>query len=405
MITFTIMSILIVGASVAGTRTAIALRQRGFAGPITLVESEQHWPYDKPPLSKDLLAEGHTPEVPRLLTPELAAELDLDVRLGVRATALDPARQVVVTHTGEEISYERLVIATGARARTLPVPSGLTGVHTLRTLDDSTALRDALAGKPRVAVVGAGFIGAEFASAARLRGLDVTVIEALAVPMSPILGDDVGREVSSIHALNGTELVTEARVERFLGSARVEGVALADGRAVPADLVVVGVGATPNTHWLEGSGLPVDHDGVHCTERYEIPGFPSIFAIGDLAVRPHPLLGVRARIEHWTSAGEQADAVASILTGAEPPAPQLPYVWSDQYGSRIQIVGRPSLGELAHREGSMAEGHFRAVYVDTDDNPIAQVSVNNAKAVAAFRKIYRRGGSLTDLVGEQTPAR
>lgn len=398
------MSFLIVGASVAGTRTAIALRQRGFAGRIVLLESEEHWPYDKPPLSKDLLAEGEVPDVPRLLTPELAAEFDLDVRLGVRATALDPGRRVVLTHTGEQFSYERLVIATGARARTLPVPSGLAGVHTLRTLDDATALREGLAGEPRVAVVGAGFIGAEFASAARGRGLDVTVIETLAVPMSQILGEEVGREVSSIHALHGTELVTGARVERFLGSEQIEGVVLADGTDVPADLVVVGVGAVPNTQWLEGSGLPID-DGVQCNDRFEVEGFPSIFAIGDLALRRHPLLDVTARIEHWTSAGEQADAVAAMLTGAEPPAPQLPYVWSDQYGSRIQIIGRPSLGDLAHREGSMSEGRFRAVYTGADHKPIAQVSVNDARVVAAFRKNHRRGGSLEDLVGQPTPAR
>ena len=397
------MSFLIVGASVAGTRTAIALRQRGFAGHIVLLESEEHWPYDKPPLSKDLLAEGPDPDVPRLLTPELAAEFALDVRLGVRATALDPARRVVVTHTGDEFSYEQLVIATGAHARSLPIPA-VPGVHTLRTLDDATALREALASRPRVAVVGAGFIGAEFASAARGRGLDVTLIEALEIPMSQVLGDEVGREISSIHALGGAQLVAGARVERFRGSEHVEGVVLADGSEVPADLVVVGVGAAPNTQWLAGSGLPID-GGVHCGDLFEVEGFPSIFAIGDLALHRHPLLGVRARIEHWTSAGEQADAVAAIVTGAEPPAAQLPYVWSDQYGSRIQIVGRPSLGELAHREGSIAEGRFRAVYTDADHKPIAQVSVNDARAVAAFRKNHRRGGSLEDLVGGQIPAR
>jgi len=398
------MSFLIVGASVAGTRTAIALRQRGFAGRIVLLESEEHWPYDKPPLSKDLLAEGDVPDVPRLLTPDLAAEFDLDVQLGVRATRLDPARRVVLTHTGEQFSYVQLVIATGAHARTLPIPDAPAGVHTLRTLDDATALREALAAGPRVAVVGAGFIGAEFASAARGRGLDVTLIEALDVPMSHIFGDEVGHEISSIHTLGGAKLVTGARVERFLGSERVEGVALADGTEVPADLVVVGVGAVPNTQWLGGSGLPID-GGVQCTDRFEVEGFPSIFAIGDLALRRHPLLGVTARIEHWTSAGEQADAVAAIVTGAEPPAPQLPYVWSDQYGARIQIVGMPSLGELAHREGSMSEGRFRAVYTDADHKPIAQVSVNDTRVVAAFRKNHRRGGNLEDLVGEQTPAR
>ncbi|AWK74818.1 p-cumate dioxygenase [Rhodococcus oxybenzonivorans] len=397
------MSFLIVGASVAGTRTAIALRQRGFSGHIVLLESEEHWPYDKPPLSKDLLAEGHVPDVPRLLTPELAAEFALDVRLGMRATGLDPARRVVFTHTGDEFSYERLVIATGAHARSLPIPA-VPGVHTLRTLDDATALREALAGRPRVAVVGAGFIGAEFASAARGRGLDVTLIEALEIPMSHVFGDEVGREISSIHTLHGAGLVTGARVERFLGSEQVEGVALAGGTEVPADLVVVGVGAVPNTHWLADSGLPID-GGVHCSDRFEVEGFPSIFAIGDLALRRHPLLGVSARIEHWTSAGEQADAVAAFVTGAEPLAAQLPYVWSDQYGARIQMVGMPSLGELAHREGSIAEGRFRAVYTDTDHNPIAQVSVNDPRAVAAFRKNHRRGGSLADLVGQQTSAR
>lgn len=397
------MSILIIGASVAGTRTAISLRQRGFGGRITLLEAENRWPYDKPALSKEVLSADGNPEAPALLSREMAAELDLDIQLGAKVVALDPKARTVSTADGSTFSYEWLVIAAGASARALPVPAGMRGVYTLRTQDEADALRTALEAEPRVVVIGAGFIGAEFAAAARARGLDTTVIEAMEIPMSHLFGQEAGSEVASIHEANGTQLLAGVRFANFVGTDHVEGVGLADGTILPADLVVVGIGAVPNTGWLESSGLPIGN-GVAVNEGFEVEGFPGVYAVGDLALRPHPLLGITARIEHWTSAGEQADSLAAILTGTEPPAAQLPYVWSDQYGCRFQIIGRPNLGALAHREGSVAEGRFVALFADDDGRPVGALSLNDPKAITRYRKNHKRSGSVQDLIAELTPA-
>jgi NADPH-dependent 2,4-dienoyl-CoA reductase/sulfur reductase-like enzyme len=401
---FKAMSILIIGASVAGTRAAIALRQRGFTDRITLLEAENRWPYDKPPLSKESLVGDGTTEAPALLSKEMAEELNLDIQLGSRAAALDPKARTVTTEDGRTFPYNRLVIAAGVAARSLPVPAGMAGVHTLRTLDDASALRAGLAERPRVVVVGAGFIGAEFAAAARRLGLATTIVEAMDVPMSHIFGPEIGAEVASIHEAHGTRLLPGTRFRRFLGTDQVEGVELEGGIVLPADLVLVGIGAVPNTGWLETSGLPIDN-GISVNDDFEVRGFPDIYAIGDLALRPHPLLGITARIEHWTNAGEQADALAAVLTGSEPPAAQLPYVWSDQYGQRFQIIGRPSLGTLVHREGSVADGRFLAVFADADGIPVGALSFNDAKAIMRYRRNHKRGGSVHDLIDELTPAR
>jgi NADPH-dependent 2,4-dienoyl-CoA reductase/sulfur reductase-like enzyme len=398
------MSILIIGASVAGSRTAVSLRQRGFVGSITLLEAENHWPYDKPALSKEVLAKDGNLEAPALLTKEMATDLDLNIQLGADVIALDSDAQTVSTADGSIFSYDQLVIATGASARSLPVPEGMRGVHTLRTQGDANALRTALEEEPRVVVIGAGFIGAEFAAAARARGLETTIIEAMDVPMSHLFGEEVGSEVASIHAVNGTQLLTGTPFAKFIGTDCVKGVGLEDGTVLPADLVVVGIGAVPNTGWLQSSGLPLGN-GIAVNEGFQVEGFPGVYAVGDLALRPHPLLGITTRIEHWTSAGEQAEGLAAILTGTEPPAAQLPYVWSEQYGGRFQIIGRPSLGNLIHREGSVAEGRFIAVFADTHGSPVGALSFNDPKMITRYRKNRKRGGSIEDLILELSPVR
>ncbi|WP_188806870.1 NAD(P)/FAD-dependent oxidoreductase [Citricoccus zhacaiensis] len=397
------MSILIIGASVAGTRAALSLRHRGFDGGITLLEAENRWPYDKPSLSKEALAVDGTGEAPALLTPEMAEEFRLDIQLGSRAAALDPQARIVTTEDGRTFSYGSLIIAAGAAARQLPVPHGMAGVHTLRTQADADALRAVMATKPRVVVIGAGFIGAEFAAAARQQGLDTTIVEAMDVPMSHLFGPEVGAEVASIHEAHGTRLVTGARFQGFVGADHVEGIKLEDGTVLPAELVLVGIGVTPNTGWLADSGLPIEN-GINVNEDFGVVGFPGIYAIGDLAMRHHPLLGIMARIEHWTNAGEQADALATILTGGEPSAAQLPYVWSDQYGHRFQIIGRPNMGTLTHRVGSVAEGRFLALFAHEDGSPVGAVSFNDVKAITRYRKNHKRGGSVTDLIDQLTPA-
>jgi 3-phenylpropionate/trans-cinnamate dioxygenase ferredoxin reductase subunit len=378
-------SIVIVGASVAGIRTAQGLRMNGCADAITLLGEELHHPYDKPPLSKQMIGtDGEYAAVPLLTVDELAA-LDVDLRLGVRVTALDPREHVLTTADGAAVPYTELVIATGVTPRTLPFPT-VGGVHTVRTADDAIALRESLSRRPRVVVIGAGFIGAEFASAARGFGCPVAVVEMQDVPMAHILGPEIGDALAELHRAAGVEVLSGATVDHFESddAGAVTGVALADGRVVPADLVVVGIGARPATDWLIGSGLPIE-DGVECDERLRVVGFPDIHAAGDVARWPHAFYGVPLRIEHWTNANEHAAIVAADLLGKPPPSAQLPYVWSDQYGHRIQIAGRPGLGTLAVRQGD-AQDHLVAVYADADGTAVGAVVLDDPRAFMKIRK-------------------
>ena len=386
---------LVVGASVAGIRTVQALRQQGFDGAITMVGEELHHPYDKPPLSKGMLADGaaETP-VPLLTVDELAA-LDVDLHLGVRAAHLDPSARVVETADGQRLPYDQLVIATGVQPRTLPGADGVPGVHTMRTADDVLALRRQLASRPAVVVVGAGFIGAEFASAARASGCPVTIIEAQDVPMAHILGARVGRLLAELHAQNGVRLLTGTRFDHFEADDTVRGVGLADGRVEPADLVVVGIGARPATDWLIGSGLPIA-DGVECDEHLRVIGFPDVYAAGDVARWPHALYSTPLRIEHWTNANEHGAHVAASITGAPLPRPQVPYVWSDQYGHRIQIVGRPADGDLAYCSGTAAD-KLTAVYTDPLGRIVGAVVVDNPRTLMKIRRGIAAGAALADL--------
>ena len=345
------MSILIVGASVAGIRTAQALRMQGSTEQITLLGEELHHPYDKPPLSKEMLAGGQTPPgadtVPgpvALVTEDELAALDVDLQLGVRATRLDPAARVIETEQSGTFGYDQLVIATGVVPRALPGPIPA-GVHTIRTADDALALRTALARSPDVVVIGAGFIGAEFASAARAYGCSVTVVEQQPIPMAHILGPEVGGRLAGLHRANGVALRTGVTVSHIEGDQRVSAVVLGTGEVLPADLVVVGIGARPATDWLASSGLPIT-DGIDCDQNLRVIGFPDVHAAGDVARWPHPHYGFALRVEHWTNANEHGALVAADLLGRPAPASQVPYVWSDQYGHRIQMAGLPNLGRL-----------------------------------------------------------
>lgn len=389
-------SVIIVGASVAGTRAATALRQRGHTGSITLLSEEEHWPYDKPPLSKALLVAGIDPVVPYLLTEADARDLDLAVLRGTRAAALDPITRTVTTEIGKTLQADIVIIATGVSPRLLPVPSGMAGVYTLRTLDDATNLRRELDSVRHVVVIGGGFIGAEFASAAAARGLLVTIVEAQDVPLSHLFGTDVGAELSTIHELNGVSLVSGVPFGHFVGADRVTGVVLADGRELPAELVVVGIGAAPATQWLEGSGLPIPN-GVETGADFQVTGFPGVYAIGDIALRHFPLLDATTRVEHWTNAGEHAEALAAALTATDQPQALPPYVWSDQYGSRFQILGRPSLGTVAVSSGSIAAGQFTAVYTTPSGHIVGAVAFNDSKAIGRFRKAMRHGTPFMEL--------
>ncbi|MCX4428896.1 NAD(P)/FAD-dependent oxidoreductase [Streptomyces mirabilis] len=394
------MTVLIIGASVAGVRTAQALRQRGFQEHITLLGEEPHQPYDKPALSKEVLAANLPGEPPSLLTQEQAEELGVGLLLGTKAIGLDLNERSVLTDSGERLSFHRLVVATGVTPRTMPGAETLDGIHTLRTIDDALALRAELDRGPRVVVIGAGFIGAEFASAARSRGLDVCVVEAQRTPMAHLFGERVGRMLAGIHAVNGVAVESGVGVGRFTddGRGRVTGVVLADGRILPADLVVVGIGARPATDWLKSCELDLA-DGVACDSRLRAVGVGTVgvYAAGDIARRYHPLYGKPLRIEHWTNAGEHADIIAADFLGLQAPRPQVPYVWSDQYGRRIQIAGRPSEGRLCALRGVVEDGEMTAVYVDEAGRAVGAVVVDDPRSFMACRKAIASGAQTGGL--------
>ncbi len=381
--------VVIVGASVAGVRTAEALRRRGFGGRITLIGAEPHPPYDRPPLSKAFLT-GHAAEDDlALLDGERQDRLELELRLGQQAVAVDvPARQVRLA-SGEPVSFGALVIATGSLPRRLPALDGWPGVHVLRTLDDALAIRAALAAGARVAVIGGGFIGAEVAWSARALGLDVAIIDPVPALMARGLGPALGTVLATRHADHGVTLRLGRSVARAEGAGRVERLVLDDGSSLDADIVVVGIGVDPALGWLASSGLPVD-GGMCCDASLRVCGSDSIYAVGDVARWPSSRFG-SLRLEHWTNAGDSALTVAAALTGTPAPFDPLPYVWSDQLGARLQVFGqiRPA-DDLVYVEGGPEEAEFVAAS-GGDGTLRAVVALGARRAALRWERLLRSG--------------
>jgi len=310
--------------------------------------------------------------------------LDADWRTGVAATGLHPASRSVELSDGSEVTVDGVVIATGARPR-LPWPA-LTGVQVLRTLDDARALRARLLPGARLVVVGAGFIGAEVAATAQALGVDVTVIEALPTPLSAVLGVELGAVIAGLHAAHGVRLLCGVGVARLIGHQQVEGVELADGRVIAADVVVVGVGVQPNVEWLAGAGLPIAH-GVQC-DAYGMTGIPGVVAVGDCASWYEPELGAHHRLEHWTGARERAViAVSSLLSGGRQRVEgKPPYFWSDQYGMTLQLAGRTAGADsVTIEEGAVADHDFLAVYRRAGE-PIGVLALGCGRSFQRWRK-------------------
>ncbi|MFD8546510.1 NAD(P)/FAD-dependent oxidoreductase [Streptomyces sp. NPDC059649] len=380
-------SVAVIGASLAGLYAARALRAEGFDGRLVIVGDEHHRPYDRPPLSKDFLTGATGQDQLALADAEETAELDAEWRLGTRATGLDTAAGAVLLDHGRPLTTDGVVLATGATPRRLPGPAPA-GTHTLRTLDDAWALRaDLTRGPARVVVIGAGFIGAEVASSCAALGHDVTVVEAAPLPLRPQLGDEMARICAALHADHGVTLLTGTGVAGLHAAGadrRVTSVELSDGRHLPADVVVVGIGVRPHTDWLASCALALD-DGVVC-DAGGATALPNVVAVGDVA----RVDGVRA--EHWTSATEQAAvAAANLLAGRTVTTHRaLPYFWSDQYGVRIQFAGRRGPTDTPRiLEGSPDDRSFLACY-ERDGRTTAVLALNRPRPFMRHRRELTR---------------
>jgi NADPH-dependent 2,4-dienoyl-CoA reductase/sulfur reductase-like enzyme len=386
--------VVIVGASLAGLRAAQALRAGGHDGRVVVVGDEPHLPYTRPPLSKELL--GGAQEAEHAALP--CADLDVEWRLGTTATGLDLARREVLLDA-EPLPYAKLLIATGARARTWPgaLPDG---VFVLRGLDDALALRAALGARPRLAVVGAGFVGCEVAATARKQGLDVTMIDVAPHPMTA-LGPDVGARCAELHRAHGATLRLGTGVAGFAGDGRLEAVELADGSRVEADVAVVALGAIPNTEWLAGSGLELQ-PGVVCDATLAARGAEGVACAGDAAAWPHPMAGGDViRIEHWTNAAEQGAAAARNLLAApgdRVPYAAVPYFWSDQYDVKIQAVGLAARAERMRLLETTPEGDRLVLGGERDGRLVAVVGFNAARRLAFYRRQLAEMPPIDDVV-------
>jgi NADPH-dependent 2,4-dienoyl-CoA reductase/sulfur reductase-like enzyme len=354
--------VVVVGASVAGLTAAETLRREGYDGSITLIGREPHPPYDRPPLSKQVLLGDWPAERVFLRRPEDVAALGLDLRLGTAATALSTAARTITLSDATETGYDALLIATGVRPRR-PPGYDLPGTHVLRDLADALALRERIAPGRRLVVLGAGFLGAEAASSARALGAEVTLVEPAPAPLAHAVGPQAAAHLARLHREHGVDLRTGTKVTGVeTTDGRVSGVRLSDGTRTPADDVLIAVGSEPDTRWLEGSGLRLA-DGVVC-DAY-CAAAPGVYAAGDVARWHNPLFGVSMRIEHRTNAAEQAMAAARNLLRPEQARPYapVPYFWSDQHGVRVQAFGHlRGHDEARVVEGDPEEGGFLVAY-------------------------------------------
>jgi NADPH-dependent 2,4-dienoyl-CoA reductase/sulfur reductase-like enzyme len=336
--------IVIVGGGLAAARTAEQLRRAEYTGPVTIVSDEGHLPYDRPPLSKEVLRKEVDDVV--LKPREFYDEKDITLRLGAAATSLDTAAQTVALDDGTVLGYDELVIATGLVPRRIPAFPELEGIRVLRSYDESVALREHASAAKHAVVVGAGFIGCEVAASLRSLGVDVVLVEPQPTPLASVLGEQIGELVARLHRDEGVDVRTGISVAEVRGDARVESVVLTDGTELAADLVVVGIGSRPATEWLAGSGVEVDN-GVICDEAGRTSA-PNVWALGDVASW-RDATGHQARVEHWSNVADQARVVVPALLGQEVPSVTVvPYFWSDQYDVKIQCLGEPEATDIVH---------------------------------------------------------
>jgi NADPH-dependent 2,4-dienoyl-CoA reductase/sulfur reductase-like enzyme len=374
----------VIGASLAGLSTVESLRRLGYSGRVVLVGEEAWLPYDRPPLSKAMLVADVVNEPAYLRTREQIRDLDISWQLGRRCERVDVETRTILLDDGSSFPYETLVVATGARARALPSLDNVAGVHRLRTFDDCRSIAADLSGSPTVVVVGGGFIGCEVAASMRARGLDVTVVEVLPSLLAGPLGVRVGGLVGNWHNDRGVHLICNVGISGYRGRDRVEAIELSDGRVLPADVVVLGLGAIPNTELLRGSGVVADN-GLVC-DRFGRTAADGIFAVGDVARATAPE-GHLVRVEHWTNATIQASAVAhNVLAGDDGlmDVVRPPYFWSDQYGKRLQYIGAHRRDARVHIDEGGDGQSLLAVY-ERDGVITAALSVDLPRLLPRLR--------------------
>jgi len=377
----------------AGVQTGVSLREQGFPGEIVLLSAERHQPYDRPPLSKSVLlgaADGSAFEVD-------FAGLNIELRLGLHADALLPETRQVVTAEGP-VAYDRLVIATGAEPITLPGSAGVPGVYLLRTLDDADALRPVLAEKREIVVVGAGWIGAEFATAARVSGCPVTVVEAADRLLVGVLPAEISEPMRDWYTASGVDLMTGVKVSGVEpGAVRLE-----DGRRLAAGAVVVGIGARPATGWLTGSGIALDTDHAVFADDRLRTNVPGVYAVGDCASFPSARYGERLLIHHWDNAVQGPRTVAANLLGSDEIYDPVPYFWSEQFGRFVQYAGHHvDADELVHR-GDPAGASWSVCWL-RDGTLVSLLAVGRPRDLAQGRKLIERS-AVIDAATAADPA-
>ncbi|MFF4570735.1 NAD(P)/FAD-dependent oxidoreductase [Streptomyces sp. NPDC001410] len=370
--------VVVAGAGMAGVQTAVALREQGFTGTVTLIGAEPHQPYDRPPLSKAVLlgkAEGSAFDVD-------FESLGVELRLGCEVLGVRPGDHELDTEAGP-VPYDVLVLATGAEPITLPGTEGVPGVHLLRTLDDAERLRPVLARQHSIVVVGAGWIGAEFATAAREAGCAVTVVEAADRPLAGALPPEVAAPMAAWYADSGAELRTHARVERVEPGA----VLLADGMRLPADAVVVGIGARPATAWLAGSGVEVGAHGEVVADAHLRTSVEDVYAVGDCASFPSARYGTRLLVHHWDNALQGPRTVAANILGETPVVyDPVPYFWSEQFGRFVQYAGHHPAADRMVWRGDPAGPAWTVCWL-REDRLVALLAVGRPRDLAQGRRL------------------
>ncbi len=386
--------IVIVGGGLAAARTAEQLRRADYDGSITIVSDEVHLPYDRPPLSKQVLR-SELDDV-TLKPRDFYDDNDITLLLGSAVKTLDTAEQTVTLDNGTVLDYDEAVVATGLVPRRIPSIPQLRGVHVLRSFDESMALRDEAASAQRAVVIGAGFIGCEVAASLRDLGIDVVLVEPQPTPLAAVLGEQIGSLVARLHRTEGVDVRTGVGVESVVGDERVEKVVLSDGSELDADLVVIGIGSRPNTEWLEGSGVEVDN-GVVC-DHVGRTSAPHVWALGDVASW-QDAAGHQVRVEHWSNVAEQARVLVPSLLGRELPSNLVvvPYFWSDQYDVKIQCLGEPEADDVVHLVSD--DGRRFLAYYERDGVVAGVVGGGMPGAVMKTRGKIAAGAPIGEVLG------